>query len=94
VANTVQDQTLAYQAVLERIVGPGLELVNKHLAHQLPYRWELRTKVEPIRYVATIEFSTDDIPSLNGKNEHEQREYLRARFAHRRASADIRGELQ
>jgi hypothetical protein len=72
----------AYGKLLSEIAGHHFEIINKYDGRQLPYRWEVRTKVEPIRYVATIQLTARDILRMNVPREDERQEYLRNKFGH------------
>ena len=78
----VQNQIVHYATLLAQIAGPTFEWINKYDPYQLPYRWEFRTRIEPIQYVATIELTTDDVLGMNGMSDDQKREYLRKRFGH------------
>jgi hypothetical protein len=80
--NAIQDQINSYGALLSEWAGTTFEGINKYDAGQLPYRWEFRTTIEPIEYVASVELTTDDILAMNGMNTDAKRTYLGKRFAH------------
>jgi hypothetical protein len=87
--NPIQQQIAEIGELLSIITGPAFEVVNKYWGSQLPYRWEARTVVEPIRYVATIELNPSDVLRMDVMPFYEKREYLRGRFAHLFAAHEV-----
>ncbi len=80
--NPLQQLIDAYGKPLSEVAGHDFEIINKYDGHQLPYRWEVRTKVEPIRFVTTIRLTKNDILRMNGLREAERLKYLRGKFGH------------
>jgi hypothetical protein len=78
----VQDEISQYGELLAAVAGPAFEGRNKYAGNQLPYRWEFRTVIEPIQYVATIELTSNEVLEMNGKSPGQRLEYLRSRFSH------------
>jgi hypothetical protein len=76
----MKNQIDVYTELLQEIAGSMCEVANKYDGSQLPYRWEVR-EVDPMKYLATIEFTPNDVLEMNAKNVEQQREYLRARFS-------------
>ncbi|MGP8174309.1 MAG: hypothetical protein ACLP7O_07145 [Terracidiphilus sp.] len=80
--DALQQQIEEIGKLLSEIGGSNFVAVNKPYGNRLPYRWEVRTKDEPIHYVTTIQLTARDILRLNDSREDEKREYLRRRFGH------------
>jgi len=80
ILNVIPEEIAYYEIFLSEIASSDLEMVHKYDGHQLPYRWEFRTRGVDARYVATVEFSPDDILAMNGKSDDQKRDYLRAKF--------------
>jgi hypothetical protein len=76
----VPEQLAYYESILREISSSELEQINKYFGNQLPYRWEFRTRVEPIEYFATVELTASDILTMNSMNDGQKREYLGTKF--------------
>jgi hypothetical protein len=81
--NTVPEQIHIYGTYLAKVWGPMYEVLHKEVSDELPYRWEVRTIVEPVKYVRTISLSSDDILSMNGKSSKQHMVYLARAFGPR-----------
>ena len=79
---TLQEEIIESGKLLAEVAGSAFEGINKYDGHQLPYRWEFRTKIEPIQHVATIELTPSDVLAMNGKSYDQKLEYLHSRFVH------------
>jgi hypothetical protein len=54
----------------------------KWFGDSLPYRWELVSRLEPQRYIGTIQLTAVDILSLHAKTDTDRAAYLQERFGH------------
>lgn len=71
-----------YTHLLSLLCGDSLAVKHKHIGGELPYSWQVETTVEPILYVATVKLTSQDILTINDKDDGEKLQYLRARFGH------------
>jgi hypothetical protein len=79
---TIEEEIVSYGRLLAEITGPEFHGTHKYDGSQLPYRWEFKTTIEPLQFIATIQLTGTDIMEMNGTSDDQKLEYLRTKFAH------------